>query len=448
MIGRFIYYKLRMYLSGWRNPGTILLHIFLIILVGLYAAMFGYMGNAIYAGRFDGMSFDQFLLSGWLIIFGFTLLRAIFPSYTPHKSLFPVYYPISRWKRYLAGVIDGFATPFFFYVLMALVVVVIFLDHYQIPFLLTGLSVMISTHLLRRSLQYAIDYRLRPIGYGLLLVVVAGLVVLGSNYSGSTGIFGFELLVVPVGLLLAGFYQEKAVLGKQQKRLPSFSLLPGKNYYLKLIINNSKARILVPLAIGAKGILLAGLLGVFKGISPELSSMQGEEGVLIWALATPLLLFGYLYNNIWAFWPDAWRNIELRAGGFSQVLQLQLKLLMIPLILDFIITVSLIFPFYDDWLFVLVFYMGFTLYLVFASVLWSLFTPVKVKAAFQATRGNCSTFSAIVSMVALFLLVLIKSMGWVYYFIPLYIIAGFIALWVAMDSYQEKKYDLMEKLKI
>ncbi|MCF8309571.1 MAG: hypothetical protein K9I68_11235 [Bacteroidales bacterium] len=448
MIGRFIYYKLRMYLSGWRNPGTILLHIFLIILFGLYAAMFGYMGNAIYAAKFEGMSFDQFILSGWLIIFGFTLLRAIFPSYTPHKSLFPAYYPITPWKRYLASVIDGFVTPFFFYVLMALVVVVIFLDHYQIPFLLTGLGVMISTHLLRRSLQYAIDYRLRPIGYGLLLIVVAVLVVLGSNYSCSTGIFGFELLVVPAGLLLAGFYQEKAVLGKQQKRLPSFSLLPGKNYYLKLITNNPKARILLPLAIGFKGILLAGLMGIFKEFSPELSSMSGEEGILIWALATPFMLFGYLYNNIWAFWPDAWRNIELRAGGFSQVLQLQLKLLMIPLIIDFIITISLLFPFYDDWFFVLVFYMGFTFYLVFASVFWSLFTPVKVKAAFQATRGNCSTFSAIVSMVALFLLVLIKSIGWVYYFMPIYVIAGGIGVWLARDSYEEKKYGLIRKLKI
>lgn len=447
MMGQFVYFKLRMYLFGWRNAGTILLNVFLLIIVGLYAAMFGYMGNAVYAGKIDELTFEQYMLTGWLLILGFTLLRAIFPYYTPHKSIFPYYYPITAWKRYLASVIDGFVIPFFFYVLFALAVVVVFLVHHQIPFLITGLSVMISTHLLRRNIQYAIDYRLKSIGYVVLIAVAGVLVVLGMNYSGSSGIFGFELLVVPAGLLLAGFYQEQAVLGKQQKQLPSLALLPGRNYYLKLIFNNPKARILIPIAIGFKGILMAGLMGFFKGVSPDLSSMQGEEGILIWALATPFMLFGYLYNNIWAFWPDAWRNIELRTGGFSRVLQLQLKLLMIPLIIDFIITISFIFPFYDDWLFVLVFYTGFTLYLTFASVFWSLFTPVKVKAAFQATRGNCSTISAIVSMISLFLLMLIKSNGWVYYFMPVYILAGFIALWLAKDSYEEKKYELIQKLR-
>ena len=51
-------------------------------------------------------------------------------------------------------------------------------------------------------------------------------------------------------------------------------------------------------------------------------------------------------------------------------------------------------------------------------------------------------------MVSLLLLLLIKSIGWVYYFMPLYVIAGIIALWIAKDSYREKKYELIRKLKI
>jgi len=446
MMGQFIYYKLRMYLTSWRNAGTILLNLFLVVVIGLYAALFGYVGNEVHAGRIEELAFEWFLLSGWVAIFGFTLLRSVFPNYTPHRAIFPPYYPVTPWKRYLAGVMDGFVTPFFFYILFALAVVVLFLQNHQIPFLLTGLSVTVSTHLLRRSIQYTIDYKMKFSGYVLLLGVMAALVVLGMSYSAVPDIYGFELLVVPAALLLTGFYQEQAILGKQQKTIPSFSLIPGQNSYLKLMINNSKARILIPMAIIFKGIILAGLTGIFKGLSPDLDAMQGEESLLVWAFATPFLLFGYLYNNIWAFWPDTFRNVELRSGGFWQVFRLQLKLLAIPLSIDFIITLALILPFYDDWIFVLVFYPGFTIYLVFASVFWSLFTPVRVKAAFQATRGNCSTFSAIVSMISLFLLVLIKSIGWVYYFMPVYILAGFIALWLAKDSYQAKKYDLMTKL--
>lgn len=447
MMGKFIFIRLRALFTSWKTPGTILLNLFLVVFVALYATMYGWLGRMVQEGQVSELSLEQYLFMGWMIVCAFTFFRMFFPSYAPLKQDFPRYYPLSPFQRYVFSIVSDLLTTYFLLAVMALLIIAFILPTFQLPFFFVGLGVLTGTHLLRRNFQYILDFRLSPAGYVTLLLIIGILVFWSYSMAGSFNYLAIQAVAFPLVFLISGYIQERAILTRKQKILPGMAFSMKGNHNFKLVFKNPKTRILVLIAVGMKGLLLAGIMGVFKNLSPDMETMQRDNEILMWAFVTPFLLFGYIYNNTWAFWTAAWQNIERRFGDFRQVLKLQLRLLLIPLLLDFVITIALVFPIYDDWLFVLVFYLGFTLYMVFTSVFWSLFTPVKVKAAFQMKRGNCSTFSAIVSMASLGLLLLIKSIGWVYYFIPVYILAGLIALWLAKDDYPAKKYQLVRKLK-
>jgi len=96
--------------------------------------------------------------------------------------------------------------------------------------------------------------------------------------------------------------------------------------------------------------------------------------------------------------------------------------------------------------FILTFYFTSAFFLIAMSFVWSIFTPRQINATFQM-KGSTSPVSVLVSMAGVLLLTTLRVNNWFYLIVPLYVIFGGMAIWVALNYYEDGKVILMRKLR-
>jgi hypothetical protein len=439
MIRYLIIHKLKFFARELKNPWKVVLTLLLLFTAWIYGLLFGQLYNKFYTGEIDVISSEKLFNYTLIGIAGLTIARMFFPNYNPLKLLFPKYYPISKIKRYVVSLVNDFQKPYFFYILVFVLSATFHLENSTIQFLTTSFFILLSSHLVRRYLQYTIDFKSNKTA---IVFHVLGLISIVSFF---VSVFLlklnllFMLFILIAVLTFLGYIQESSITAISHREVKSKSDKLGIT--LKLLLNNKKARL--PLIIGLifKSFILLADFFLFRTKGKHL--FEGQ--IVFWLFASPLIIFTYVFNNAWGFWKNIWLNIELRIGRYKPLVWVGLRLMIIPLILDIVITIPILLLSWADYRFILIFYFTTSIYLILLSFLWSLITPRKIASSFQM-KGSTAPLSVIAAMGGVFILTTIKINNWFYIFIPLLIICGFIGLWLSLDMYKEKKYIIANKI--
>ncbi|RCR70185.1 hypothetical protein [Larkinella punicea] len=119
-------------------------------------------------------------------------------------------------------------------------------------------------------------------------------------------------------------------------RTESTVLLVKTNYLSPVytaFINNAQAR-----KAFAFGILMKALLLLFS--SKMLASDFSSANFVLFLYVSPMILFNYVANNSWGFFPALWINGSL--GSRSEVYLIYFQLFIIPVLIDLIVTISVL----------------------------------------------------------------------------------------------------------
>lgn len=439
MIHLLILYKLKFFLRRFKNPWNVVMALFLLSTAWAYGAIYGVISNKLTSGVTGIISVEQFRYYTLLAVAGITLARMVFPNYVPMKQLFPGYYPVSRIEKYLTSLVVDFQKPFFLYILVFIFSGYYYLETSALQFLITGLLVVVNSHLVRRFLQYLIDYETKSSwwfvhGLGALTILSVIGVLIFANME-----VPHLLLLLLLVLASAGFLQEISIRSSRQGEILSKS---NKLHILpKLLLNNKMARLPLVFGLIFKSFILCMIFLAAKLKGKDLF----DEQFVLWIFATPLILFTYVFDNMWGFWKSLWLNLELRMGQHKTLVGFGLRLMLIPLLLDFLVTMPLLLFSRKDYQFIVIFYLTTAAYLVTMSFFWSVITPRKIMSFFHM-KASTSALSMIAAMGGVFALMTIKLNYWFYVFIPLFILVGITCLWSVSTSYRDKKYMIADHI--
>ncbi|MFA5418635.1 MAG: hypothetical protein WC341_09270, partial [Bacteroidales bacterium] len=130
----------------------------------------------------------------------------------------------------------------------------------------------------------------------------------------------------------------------------------------------------------------------------------------------------------------------------KQLLRQHIKLMVLPLVADMVITLPLLYLTWDKPIYILAFYFTSVIFLIPMSFVWSLFTPKKINSTFQL-KGSTSQFSVFVTMAGVLLITTLRINAWFYMIIPFYILIAVVAVWASVLYYNDGKSRLVRNLR-
>ncbi|MBE9467782.1 MAG: hypothetical protein IMY72_05590 [Bacteroidetes bacterium] len=440
MIIFLILNKFKSYLKTLKNPWKIVLTIFLTSTAWMYGRLFGELSNKLGRGEIDFITTEEFTSLTLIAILTITFVRVIFPNYKPLKIIFPKYYPLSKMQVYLTSIVNDLITPYFFYLSIFIFTGGFYIFDKGIAFIFGGFIVLLGGHLLRRSIQYLIEFKLKAFAQ-ISFMLVAIIVSTTAFYFSDSSPFNrsYFLLFASLLLFLLGYIQNIAVIESRNNEMSGYS--NKSSIGLKLLLNNKKVRL--PLIIGLlfKTFILIGDLILFNTKGDHLFDGQ----IVFWLLASPLIIYTYVFNNIWGFWKNIWLNMELRVGDYKPMIKQGFRLMILPLVVDAVITIPILMLSWNAFEFISLFYTTTAFYLIMLSFIWSLITPRNISSTFQM-KGSTSPISLVVAMGGVLLMTTIKLNTWFYILIPAYIVIGGVAYWLSIEIYKDKKYVISNKV--
>ncbi len=437
MICQFLFLKIKSSFLELKNPLKIVVNL-------LYLFMAVFYGYSIYAlnelesqTKTEGNTSIDIFNVIYLSLGSLMILRTIFPSYSAMKQLFPNYLPIARFQNYCISLILDFVKPFYLYNLIFLGTCAFLFEKTSI--LVTGILIIISIQLARRSIQYPIDFilkkgKIKPL---FLLILLFSSIYIFHNFILNQ--FILSLSLISISLILIGFlFENQIISSKKRKEKTDFR---NGNLTIKFLVNNKQVRKLLIVGFILKILILGISLITFNTDKTLLFEGKG----MFWFFGTSLIIFTYVFNNFIGHWKNCWLNFELRTTGYKKMVGFILRLMAIPILIDICITIPFLIYTWKDITFVLAMYFTSLIYMISTSIFWSLILPINSKKLFNQ-KGNTSFLSITFSFLGILLLSTMQYNKWLYALIPFYILLSFAAIKIAFHLYSERKYKVFEKL--
>ena len=327
----------RRFVGSFRNAESItglILRIFFMAVLALSAGAAGWLIDL--AATSDTMETNpaNLILISNGVVCGQWVWMEFFPTYTPRSKLFSKVFPIRFSAQWIATLFyDAFTVSvvgsgLLFFILNA------FSKTYTNAHLVSSLlllgNAVVFVQLLKAFLEST--HRRQAVfllTWGMLSVLIGfsawhwrfypiGLVPVLSIALASQGLFLFLL--------------DRAAL----ERTESAVLFVKTNYLSPVytaFINNAQAR-----KAFAFGILMKVLLLLFS--AKMLASDFSTTNFVLLLYVSPMILFNYVANNSWGFFPALWINSTLE--NRSEVYLIYFQLFIIPVLIDLIVTVSIL----------------------------------------------------------------------------------------------------------
>jgi hypothetical protein len=327
-------------ISNWK--GTLSVFFFSVILM-LYAIGVGFLYD--YYTDKNLISSAQNVLTGvkiMLVVLPVSL--KFFPSFTLKKAIISPHYPVSNFK---IALIDFFAISFIKasnWILFAFIIVLGFsAKHLQTADTNTMYYYWLTGFLLSENIMNAVSWR--KYLYLMLSVLTMAAVTIFAKYQpllplSVSGIYG--ILTINVFWLLANYFifyksdfefeQARGYSDLNGEAGKSSSYLP-----LKLLWRNQKCRSALVIAFASKiGFLILFLSGTERYTFSQI--LHKVPFVLL--LEPPIIVFTYVFNNIWGYFIDIQlNNIIINPSPKTQV-KTYLNLVIPVLTIDFVIAMA------------------------------------------------------------------------------------------------------------
>lgn len=381
---------------------TIGVALFLVIAI-LYGFLFAQLSNSqeFQVKTLPQNEFAQYIVFSLAII---TFLRGFFPTYVPLRNILPKSYPLRKTARLLHNLIYEFVYPFYLGIILFVLTFSVQMNGDRIKFFLIAFSWIVISHLLKRLIQFCIEFRFKEINIFFISLTIIVLVVpyfLFFNISSVYINYAITLLIIIVLLLMNFLFEStskelKSIIVRNSKKKERIT------YHIKLLLNNNSLRTMVLVALFMKIFFVLLNMNLFT----EQSELPAEVAFFLNFILSPIFLFTYLFNNFFGFSRSIWLSMnKVGVGLFSYYKQI-LKVLAIPIILDAIITISFLI-FFDVLNYTnLLIYINNCFLLIVTCVINSFYFPKKVTSLFSI-KSNTSIWASVLSMISVAVVILL-----------------------------------------
>ncbi|MFD2247191.1 hypothetical protein [Pontibacter ruber] len=418
-----------------------------IVLSGFYSWIFTLLLQKAHEGGINP-SVEKVLGYANLLLLAFTVLRGFFPAYIPRTEFIQRIYPIPPLQRFWTELAVELVSPFYFVLLNFLFVLFLLSPDYNFLHLLQGLLVLITAHVTRRSLQILVERKIRwrHSMFFAAAVMAAAFVALQVRVPMYEPTYQLPLMVVhlaSLGAFLASNYFLEQAAYEPKRRVVNYSQNARRSLAWRLFKNHKTARPLLLFGLGFKVLMLAvdALVYTLKGYHIL------DKNPTIWLFMGPVVLYSYVFNNIWGFYKNLWLTTERATGNYKDFLLASLMPLRVPLLIDATLAILYVALFNHE-------HATFILLLYAASVL--VLTPVALIASFVSPKvvsGGIMSFGAktsyLFSFVSIFLMGLLFTPllhPLLYLLYPLLIGGALFAMVAVLRVYQKYKYKIFETL--
>ena len=419
--------------------GDLLIAALILLFVVIYGFAFAKLSDIAANGELEEISMNSIRAMVFSALFFVTISRTFIPSYNPLRLEFPKYYPISVFHKYVFSLLSDYIKPFFFYMSTFIIAATFFRDNIDFKFFATAFAYLILGNIVRHNIQYIIDFKLNRNAY--LASIIAIGVIIAANVNIAFSFFNGAVIswLLVILFFLLGYLQHYSIIDERKSNIANASSKRGISF--SLIVNNKKARMLIAVGLFFRVLVIIFLIvQVYNG-----KELIFERMPIFWLFVTPMSFFTYFYNNIWAFWPSLMINMELRNGDYYKMIKQGLQLMKLPLLIDFILSIPLLFILNDQLVFIILFYVTSVVFLVSFSFFWSALLPIKVKKLFQR-KGSTSMWSSLATMLGVAILALMQVNAWFYIISPFFLAMSAAAIWFSKDIYRDNKHKIYEKI--
>lgn len=359
------------------------------------------------------------------------IIRSYFPSYKPVSFLVASYYPAGKLFKSTVNFIYDLYEPIYIYYVLFLVVFTISSTAFSFADGAIVLELLFMAVIVDRTIRIQIDHavRYRPLILGFIFLAVAGLAgflywISKSNQFATTLhmlIFTVSLILFITFHILAG--QNVIEVKITQRQVETDRERPGHVRILnRMYFRNSSSRQKMLLMLLFKVILV--LIVVLEQGSPG-GHFIGLYRYIIWS---PLMVFTYVHNNYYGFFPNMWTAQRIYGDRFTQILKNYLLSLLAPLVLDLLITVLV--SIYPGWVTLpdLCYYLSAFILMGPMGFYVSLMAVKKVdNVGIGTIRGNTSQIAAFVFMFCLIPLAVGVAFSW-YWILLLPLVSALVLL--------------------
>lgn len=440
-----ILYYLTLKINNTLNPKRNTWAFIGLISFSLLGIFYGWMSGAFLNGKFIAVQdqwvsrFKEILL---VLLIVLTIGRAYFPSYRPLQTWLKPFHPIKPFHRYLINICGDLASTFFFGISCFIVSVTwISIEFTFIDGIILFL-VLIAAQASRRIIQTMVEQRLSFNKISLAVLTLSIFLSCASVTFLALSLISLNL-VIPIlwiSILLANFAIEELTTTEPLQIYTADK--KARPYSVDLLWNNKSIKVTLIMAVVFKTAFLT--LDIFffykKG-----THMYGNFPI-IWVLASPAIIFTYIFNNVWGYMRNFWLLADRAAANGKALLKLLLPLIALPLLIDFIIAV-IYFAVIKDEIFLegLVMYISCVPLFTVMSLYWSSRFPILIDKP-VSMKANTSVWASLVlfSVSAGFLLLFLSP--WFYVLAPLSWLASYFLYYRVTNAYQGQRFNLFLKL--
>jgi hypothetical protein len=246
-----------------------------------------------------------------------------------------------------------------------------------------------------------------------------------------------------VGFLLASnYFLEQAAIEPRHKEVHGVQNA-RRSLGWRLFKNHKLAKQLLLFGFGFKVLILAADAGAYMTKGVHLY----DKNVSLWLFMGPLIIYTYVFNNVWGFYKTLWLTTERTSGNYKDFLKAILLPLRMPLLLDAGILVLYLALFnHDKAVFILIMYVTSVLVLTPLGIISSFVSPKVVKGGLLSFGAKTSYLYTFISMTVVGLLFLPLLHPLLYLIYPVIIGMALFAMVAVLKEYPKYKYKLYETL--
>lgn len=418
-----------------------------IVLSGFYGWLFSFLLGQAHDGNINpGVA--QVISYINLFVLAITIIRGFFPAYEPKVELIPRLYPVKPSQKFWTELAVELTSPFYFVILNFLFLLFVLAPEFTFMRLVQSIMVFLTAHITKRSLQIFVERKMGWLKSNFITAAVfaGAFIALQVKAPMFTPANTWLMLVVHLASLgffvAANFFLELAAT-EPKRRVVNYSQNKQRSLGWRLFKNSKMAKQLLLFGLGFKILMLAADAVTFslKGVHLY------DKNATIWLFIAPLVLYSYVFNNVWGFYRNLWLTVERTSGSTTDFLKAALVPLRIPLMIDTaLLALYVLFFNHDNAVFILSMYTASVLVLTPMGIVASFVSPKVVRGGVMSFNTKTSYLYNFISigLVGMLFLPLLHPLLYLVY--PLVIGGAIFALVAVMKEYQKYKYNLFEKL--
>ncbi|AQG78097.1 hypothetical protein [Spirosoma montaniterrae] len=432
------------YVSNGGSAMSLMLRILYVTVLLVNAAMIGWLIDIFItsnAGDITGDRLIQLISAGFC---GLWALLEFFPTYTQRSKLVSGVFPVHFMKRWVTNLVYDMITATTVGTVMAFCLIDALSKTYTHAHLANSVLLFGNTLAFVQIAKAFVENVHRKrflllIAWAILSSAVVILVVykLPDDYllmSGLTFCLASQFTVLA--------YADRSVAETNNSPVfvSSFSLFRQLSPVYVAFLNSPKSRNAFLFGLGLKAMFLS-FAGIFTFDQLPMSSFL--EALYV----APLILFTYVANNIWGFFPVLWVNSTL--GKRSDNYRIYFQLIALPLLLDLLTTLGIMLYLGKVDSELLVFYALTTIVLSINGLVFSLYKAFYVQSSFNfgQMKNNVNGWSVFTASVLLGLTMLaLKTLMTTFIFGLCLIVIFWYILSKVLPSDTQNTYTLYRQL--